>query len=71
MKEIKFDQDSREKLLGGVNLLSDAVGSTLGAKGRNVIFNVGKNHVVTKDGVTVAGVVESEDPNGYGARDDH
>jgi len=45
----------------GVNTLADAVGSTLGAKGRNVIFNVGREHVVTKDGVTVAEQVHSTD----------
>ena len=61
MKRIEFNQESRNGLLNGVNILADAVGSTLGAKGRNVIFNVGKNHVVTKDGVTVAGQVQSED----------
>jgi len=47
--------------MAGVDILADAVGSTLGAKGRNVIFNVGREHVVTKDGVTVAGQVHSTD----------
>jgi len=61
MKRIEFNQESRNGLMNGINILADAVGSTLGAKGRNVIFNVGKNHVVTKDGVTVAGQVHSED----------
>lgn len=44
-----------EKLQKGVNELADAVGSTLGPKGRNVIIpaTVGTPHV-TKDGVTVA-----------------
>jgi chaperonin GroEL len=61
MKEIKFNEESRERLMEGVNILADAVGSTLGAKGRNVIFNIGREHVVTKDGVTVAGQVYSTD----------
>ena len=61
MKRIEFNKESRNGLMAGVNLLADAVGSTLGAKGRNVIFNLGKNHIVTKDGVTVAGQVHSED----------
>jgi len=61
MKEIKFNEESRDRLMAGVNILADAVGSTLGAKGRNVIFNVGSEHVVTKDGVTVAGQVHSVD----------
>jgi len=61
MKEIEFRGNSRERLMKGVDILADAVESTLGAKGRNVIFNVGKEHVVTKDGVTVAGQVHSND----------
>jgi len=61
MKEIKFNEESRDRLMSGVNILADAVGSTLGAKGRNVIFNVGREHVVTKDGVTVAAQVHSVD----------
>jgi len=61
MKRIEFNEESRKGLMAGVNILADAVGSTLGAKGRNVIFNQGKNHIVTKDGVTVAGQIHSED----------
>jgi chaperonin GroEL len=61
MKRIEFNKESRKGLMSGVNILAEAVGSTLGAKGRNVIFNIGKNHVVTKDGVTVAGQIQSDD----------
>ncbi len=61
MKEIKFEKESRDRLMSGVDILANAVGSTLGAKGRNVIFNIGNEHVVTKDGVTVAGQVHSVD----------
>jgi chaperonin GroEL len=61
MKEIKFNEESRNRLMEGIDVLANAVGSTLGAKGRNVIFNVGREHVVTKDGVTVAGQVHSVD----------
>jgi len=50
------------KILSGVNKLTDAVSSTLGPKGRNVIIhNKGKNPVITKDGVTVANSVYFED----------
>jgi len=50
------------KILSGVNKLADAVSSTLGPKGRNVIIhNKGKNPVITKDGVTVANSVYLED----------
>ena len=36
-KQIKFDTSAREKLLNGVNQLADAVKSTLGPAGKNVI----------------------------------
>lgn len=50
------------KIVSGVNKLADAVGSTLGPKGRNVIIHAkGRNPFVTKDGVTVASYVEFED----------
>ena len=51
------------KIVSGINKLTDAVGSTLGPKGRNVIIHAkGRNPFVTKDGVTVASHVELEDP---------
>jgi len=61
-KEIKFDQESRVKLLNGVNALADAVRVTLGPKGRNVILEKSfGSPTVTKDGVTVAKEIELED----------
>src|SRR4030066_145119 len=36
-KELKFDQDARNAILRGVNILADVVKVTLGPKGRNVI----------------------------------
>ncbi|MBN1571702.1 MAG: chaperonin GroEL [Deltaproteobacteria bacterium] len=61
-KEIKFDQEAREKLLKGVNTLSDAVKVTLGPKGRNVILDKSfGSPTITKDGVTVAKEIELED----------
>jgi len=67
MKEIKFDREVREKLEDGVTKLNEAVSSTLGAKGRNVIFQQGRNYLVTKDGVTVAEQVVLDDPVENGA----
>ena len=61
-KIIKFDREVREKLGDGVKKLNEAVASTLGAKGRNVIFQQGRNYMVTKDGVTVASQITLEDP---------
>ena len=56
-------QSLNAKIVSGVNKLADAVGSTLGPKGRNVVIqNKGKNPVITKDGVTVASAVVLEDP---------
>ena len=61
-----FDSHSslREKILDGVNILADNVGSTLGPKGWNVILadKSGNAPIVTKDGVTVAKFVDFEDP---------
>lgn len=62
MKQIEFDREARDKLENGVRKLNKAVASTLGAKGRNVIFQQGQNHLVTKDGVTVAKQIELDDP---------
>ncbi len=62
-KILKFDTEAREKLLKGVNILTEAVASTLGPKGRNVALDKkwGAPQVV-HDGVTVAKEVELEDP---------
>ncbi|MBI3459923.1 chaperonin GroEL, partial [Candidatus Acetothermia bacterium] len=54
-KEVIFDAEAREKLLAGVQKLTDAVRITLGPKGRNVI--IGKEFGAPKvinDGVTIA-----------------
>ncbi len=61
-KIVKFDQDAREAILKGVNLLADAVTVTLGPKGRNVVLDRSYGApTVTKDGVTVAKEIELED----------
>src|SRR5512135_2142323 len=61
-KELRFDQEARNAILRGVNILADAVKVTLGPKGRNVILekSFGSPNV-TKDGVTVAKEIELED----------
>ena len=61
-KQIKFNEDARQKLLEGVDIIADAVKVTLGPKGRNVIIDrgYGTPHV-TKDGVTVAKEVDHDD----------
>jgi len=61
-KDVQFGEVARTKMIEGVNILANAVKVTLGPKGRNVIINrrYGSPHI-TKDGVTVAKVIEFED----------
>ena len=62
VKELKFDQDARNSILDGLNILADAVKVTLGPKGRNVILEKSfGSPTVTKDGVTVAKEIDLED----------
>ena len=62
VKELKFDQDARNSILSGLNILADAVKVTLGPKGRNVILEKSfGSPTVTKDGVTVAKEIDLED----------
>ena len=62
-KQIEFNSEARAKLKQGVDTLADAVKTTLGPKGRNVMIGkkFGTPHV-TKDGVSVAKEVELSDP---------
>jgi chaperonin GroEL len=61
-KEIRFDQEARQKMLSGVDQLANAVRVTLGPKGRNVVIEKSfGSPTVTKDGVTVAKEIELED----------
>ncbi len=54
-KELRFGEDARNLLLAGVDQLAEAVKSTLGPKGRNVILEkITGSPVVTNDGVTIA-----------------
>jgi chaperonin GroEL len=61
-KKIIFDTEAIEKLKKGVDTLANAVKSTLGPKGRNVIIDKKfGSPTVTKDGVTVAKEIELKD----------
>ena len=61
-KIVKFNQEARDKLLKGVNVLADAVTVTLGPRGRNVVLEKSWGAPnVTKDGVSVAKDIELED----------
>jgi len=62
-KVFESNRTLHEKILEGVNLLTDNVASTLGPMGRNVILHqAGDNPIITKDGVTVAKFIEFGDP---------
>jgi len=58
-KQVLFGDDARVRIVRGVNILANAVKSTLGPKGRNVVIDrsFGAPNV-TKDGVTVAKEIE-------------
>ncbi len=58
-KKVFYDDDARERILGGAKALYDAVKVTFGPKGRNVVIAKGYGGpVVTHDGVTVAEAVD-------------
>lgn len=58
-KDVRFGQEARAQMLQGCNKLADAVGATLGPKGRNVVIEQSYGcPKITKDGVTVAKAIE-------------
>ncbi len=54
MKKVKLGTEARKKLMDGVNIVANAVSSTLGPNGRNIIYTENGEVLSTKDGVTVA-----------------
>jgi chaperonin GroEL len=62
IKRVKFSFEARDRMLRGVDMLSDAVRVTLGPRGRNVLIerSFGAPRI-TKDGVTVAKEIELDD----------
>lgn len=62
-KQIKYGQDARHALEGGINTLADTVKITLGPKGRNVVLDKKFGApLITNDGVTIAKEIELDDP---------
>jgi chaperonin GroEL len=62
VKDVKFGDDARARMVNGVNILANAVKITLGPKGRNVVLDKSFGApTVTKDGVSVAKEIELED----------
>ena len=61
-KDVRFSVDARDRMLHGVDILTNAVRVTLGPKGRNVVLDKSYGAPrITKDGVTVAKEIELED----------
>ena len=61
-KQVIFGDEARQRMLKGVNTLANAVKTTLGPKGRNVVLDKAFGApTVTKDGVSVAKEIELED----------
>src|ERR1700726_2227727 len=61
-KDVRFSVDARDRMLRGVDILTNAVRVTLGPKGRNVVLDKSYGAPrMTKDGVTVAKEIELED----------
>lgn len=61
-KKVFYDDDARRRVLAGAQILYDAVKTTMGPKGRNVVISKGYGSpTVTHDGVTVAKGVEIAD----------
>ena len=61
-KKVFYDEDARRRVLGGAEILYNAVKTTMGPKGRNVV--IGKSYggpSVTHDGVTVAKSIDIAD----------
>lgn len=68
-KQVFYDADARQRLLGGAGALYEAVKTTMGPKGRNVVLAKSfGSPTITHDGVTVAKGVElaDNDPETYG-----
>tara|TARA_R110000764_G_scaffold111342_1_gene198065 strand:+ start:215 stop:1855 length:1641 start_codon:yes stop_codon:yes gene_type:complete len=62
-KIIEFGPEGRNKLVKGIDTLANAVVSTLGPNGRNVVIErPGQSPISTKDGVTVAKHIAVSDP---------
>ena len=62
-KQLVFGEEARRKLRAGIDIVAEAVATTLGPKGRNVaIDRKFGSPTITHDGVTVAKEIELEDP---------
>jgi len=62
VKDVRFGENARNKMVNGINVLANAVKITLGPKGRNVVLERSYGApTITKDGVSVAKEIELKD----------
>ena len=62
-KQLKYSDDAWKSLGEGIKKVADAVGSTLGPNGNNVVLEKKwGSPTITNDGVTIAKEIELEDP---------
>lgn len=65
VKNVEFGADARAKLVSGIDIIADAVKSTLGARGQTVLIESDQHThglAISKDGVTVARSIVLDDP---------
>ena len=61
MSEILFDEEARDKLMQGINLVANTIKCTLGPQARTVVIKQNGKPVVINDGVTIAKAIKSDD----------
>ena len=62
-RRLVFKQEAKDKLKKGIDTVADAVSTTLGPNGKNVILHrIYNKSIITKDGVSVARDIFLEDP---------
>ena len=63
VKNLNFGKEARDQVFKGIEKLTNAVSSTLGASGKCVILEDAQGKpIITKDGVTVADSIILLDP---------
>lgn len=61
--KVYFGSDARKRLYEGIKIAAEAVGTTMGPRGRTVLIQKkGTGPILTKDGVTVSKSIKLQDP---------
>lgn len=61
LTETKFNQDAVTSVMKGVNEVAEAIATSLGPKGRNVVIDLGYQLLVINDGVKIGTSITPED----------